>query len=288
MSASVCLLTNPPRCFPVVETVELDHQGSSPIEVPPPERLPFVPSWNNPVQKVVEHDPGNGILKGDALALASLDPSTGILKIEGSDRADTVTVHESGNKVVVCASTEGVEYFREPCDEYDQSQVKGILFRGHGGDDEFANNTSIPSTAYGGEGNDSIQGGSARDQLLGGSGDDSLAGGEGNDQLYGGKGNDVLSGDDGNDLLFGNAGNDSLYGGEGEDRLRGGKGKDLLDGGNDRSADQLIGGAGPDTFQQYFPSQEFIRDYNAMQHDHVITCPAGPFPPGVKMACSWR
>lgn len=75
--------------------------------------------------------------------------------------------------------------------EYDLSQVTQIKFFGLAGVDDFVNQTSIPSTAYGG------------------SGDDILTGGHGPDSLFGGDGADVLEGRGGNDHLSGQAYSDT-------------------------------------------------------------------------------
>ena len=50
----------------------------------------------------------------------------------------------------------------------------------------------MPSTQYGGDGNDSISGGEGGDKLIGGEGDDTLYGGAGDDTLFGGEGADTF------------------------------------------------------------------------------------------------
>jgi hypothetical protein len=88
--------------------------------------------------------------------------------------------------------------------------VQRVEFYGGAGDDVFINNTSLPSVAWGGEGNDTLRGGAGEDTLYGGFGDDIL---------YGGAGDDTLFGEDGDDGLFGGLGTNTLYGGNGDDRF---------------------------------------------------------------------
>lgn len=86
----------------------------------------------------------------------------------------------------------------------------------------------------------------------------------GNDVVY--ATNDVpvqifAFGEEGNDELYGSMLSDNLQGGPGRDRLNGRDGADILHGGNDDETDRLYGGAGIDTFLQYFEMQTFT-SYN--------------------------
>ena len=141
--------------------------------------------------------------------------------------------------------------------------VDRVLFHGGDGDDWFANETALPSTAYGEAGNDTLLGGSVRDRLFGGLGNDLLEGrdgrdvlwgGVGDDLIWGGPGNDELHGEEGDDDLRGNEGDDAIWGNSGSDKLHGGQGNDTLYGnrGNDtlrsgRGKDLLDGGQGKNT-----------------------------------------
>jgi hypothetical protein len=90
--------------------------------------------------------------------------------------------------------------------------VKGIVFNGGAGQDTFKNMTSIPATAYGGDGNAWLYAGSGGDKLVGGSGNDHLFGGAGNDVLIAGTGNDVVvSIGGGVDQLYTAIGHDQLW-----------------------------------------------------------------------------
>jgi Ca2+-binding RTX toxin-like protein len=136
-----------------------------------------------------------------------------------------------------------------------------VYFYGYGGNDYFRNDTALRAVAYGGDGIDTLVGGSNADWLDGGNDTDFLYGEGGNDtlwagfdgssnQLKGGQGNDQLNGGYGSDVMYGEQGNDKLVGSLGADYLYGGADDDVLDGGDDGVHDQLIGGAGRDSFQQ--------------------------------------
>ncbi len=163
-------------------------------------------------------------------------------------------------------------------------KVKGIVFQGWGGNDDFAHTTTLPCWMLGGDGNDKLTGGYGVDVLYGqagndylsdqtqtatagwdnwfygGTGDDNVNGANGNDQLTGGAGNDVVNGGNGFDYLAGKEGNDQLNGGWGDDQVYGGMGDDTVTGfqGNDwvwggSGADTLYGDAGKD-YIQYDPA----------------------------------
>jgi hypothetical protein len=158
-----------------------------------------------------------------------------------------------------------------------------IFFDGFDGNDDFLNNTTIPSILQGGRGNDVLLGGSGPDQILGSWGGDILEGRAGDDIIYGGYGvpgevdtafggsgndhievhtlvsfvyggpdNDYLLGGDGDDTLKGQGGRDTLVGQDGIDTLDGGADADDISPGNDVWADFVRGGPGADTF--YHPA----------------------------------
>lgn len=167
-----------------------------------------------------------------------LSLSNGVLTITGTDGNDAATVEVQGTTLRVT--------FRGIPTTYTVSSVKEIVFIGNAGDDTFRNSTSIPSKAYGLDGNDTLIGGSGADFLVGGYGQDVLEGNGGNDTLWGSGGSDVLRGGDGNDELYGHGGNDKLYGGNGRDILNGGSGNDELFG--ESGQDLLVSvGLGKDT-----------------------------------------
>ncbi len=102
------------------------------------------------------------------------------LSITGTAKADQVEVSTSGTQVVVS--------FDGKTTTYASSAIKEIIFNGGAGNDMFVNNTSLPSSAVGGPGNDTLIGGSGNDTLSGGAGNDTLVGGLGKNTLVGGVG----------------------------------------------------------------------------------------------------
>ncbi|HEY7428278.1 MAG TPA: CAP domain-containing protein, partial [Gemmataceae bacterium] len=140
----------------------------------------------------------------------------GVVTIKGTDAVDTAEV-----RIVSDSTTNNIPkvevVHNDRVERFEVGQVKSILFHGEGGNDSFTNHTegrfAIPSTAYGGSGDD---------VLIGGGGNDVLYGGDGNDRLYGRGGDDKLYGESGNDVLFGGVGKDEkdeLTGGTGADRF---------------------------------------------------------------------
>jgi Ca2+-binding RTX toxin-like protein len=148
----------------------------------------------------------------------------GVVRIEGMQSHDTATVSMQSGKVHVeikgwaMTDTEKgpapLVYINQMAD-YDPALVSSVSFWGLGGDDGFTNNTSLPSTAYGGSGRDVLIGGLGSDVLRGGDDDDRLEGRAGNDSLYGDAGADTHVGGTGSDYIYakdGVAGNDVVYG----------------------------------------------------------------------------
>lgn len=170
--------------------------------------------------------PATGILRN----------SLGIVTIEGTTQDDSSTISVSGRDVTISLNSTSVTF--------PLSKVRGLVFKGLDGNDSFTNNSSIGSTAYGGNGNDVLTGGAAADTFFGGLGDDRLTGNSGNDRMTGEVGDDRLLGDSGNDLLRGGSGNDDVNGGSGNDSLSGEDGDDRLNG--DLGVDRISGGRGLD------------------------------------------
>lgn len=162
--------------------------------------------------------------------------------------------------------------------------VESIVYRGNHFVDNVQIKASIPSAAYGNNGNDSLRakmvvGGLGDDQLFGdivfgNDGNDTikdtydnatnfLSGGSGDDTIYGSfVYGDIIHGDDGddtifadlkvvdqpfgsNDVVYGGAGDDYIFGGGSNDRLFGGLGNDQIDAGS--GDDEVFGGAGIDS-----------------------------------------
>ncbi len=182
--------------------------------------------------------------------LASISLNNGELLIGGDSTADVSVVSQSGNEVT--ATLTGVE-----SQTFSAADVNSIRFVGLGGDDQFTNETSIPSFAFGQAGNDTLIGGSARDVLVGGTGNDELTGNGGDDEIRGGAG--------GTKIINGNAGNDRLFGGTGTNTIRGGTGSDLIYGGDQN--DTVYGDAGDDFL---YPGQGNNTVYGGDGDDTVI------------------
>lgn len=188
------------------------------------------------------------LLAGDVIA--SLQ--NGQLYIEGTERADQVTISEDGGYFRVS----GVNA------QFASRNVTSIRVQALGGDDSvvapgrLSQPNQIVISIDGGSGNDRIVGSPARDLLQGGPGNDLIYGLGGTDAIGGGGGDDVINGDDGNDDVYGDSGRDQLYGNQGDDRLFGGSDDDYLnlglghdrgDGGNGN--DLVRGGDGNDQLQ---------------------------------------
>ena len=179
--------------------------------------------------------------------LATLTLEDGILTINGTNDRDVVVLFQNDN------GTFDLEEDGGETTQYQNADVNEIIFRGRNGDDEFVNNTFVPSTFFGHGGNDVFFGGVGSDRAFGGGDDDILHGGTGDDYLYGSDGNDSLFGEQGEDTLFGGNGDDRIFGGIGDDFISAEAGDDVLFGGdgNDflrgfNGNDEISGDAGND------------------------------------------
>ena len=187
------------------------------------------------------------------LASISFDASNGFLTLSGDNTADfgTVTelVSDNGTSLDITYQVE----LNGMSETFTNTPITNILFLGNDGNDQFTNNSRLPSFASGGLGNDIFVGGFGADTFVGGEGNDTLSGAFGNDQLFGGEGDDILNGGAGNDLLSGTAGDDTINGDAGDDTAIGGIGDDTINGGigdddlfGTDGADEIFGGDGDD------------------------------------------
>ena len=96
-------------------------------------------------------------------------------------------------------------------------------------DNEF--DFSVPVTARGGAGDDTIGTGSGDDAVDGDAGSDRVSLGSGNDTGNGGEDADTVAGDLGDDTIDGGSGSDNLSGAAGSDTVRGNAGGDTIAGG---------------------------------------------------------
>lgn len=216
-------------------------------------------------------------LESRAMLSATYDVGTGVLTLQGTERADVISVSKGRDAgSVVVRGVDGVQK------DAVFTQVSGVVIETFGGNDKVSigrgirapngalmsftidvgnGNDSVDAgdgndTIRGGDGNDTIrgrggddriEGGNGNDSVSGEGGDDDLSGGAGVDSLAGGLGNDKMSGDDGNDLVSGDDGDDSIQGGSGRDTLNGGNGRDRVEGGADD--DTMSGGSGDDNLR---------------------------------------
>src|SRR5262245_3850561 len=89
----------------------------------------------------------------DVPASISFPDANGVVTIVGTNGNDYVhvTYDATGTKIVISASWGGSV-------TTSKASVKKILFYGYGGDDWFSNVTTVPTTAYGGAGKDTLIG----------------------------------------------------------------------------------------------------------------------------------
>ena len=206
--------------------------------------------------------------------------TAGVLNIEGTTKADAITVQQTGDQLAVRNGTSvlQIKVGAAGVNQVSASQVQLIMINSLGGDDTIRlDGVSIAANINGGDGIDNIAGGNGNDTLTGGLGNDNLNGGGGVDMLVesgnvnfvltnaqltgngtdkltsieltrltGGAGNNTLNASafSGSVTLDGAGGNDALTGGNANDSLIGGLADDKLigNGGND----VLEGGAGND------------------------------------------
>lgn len=166
-----------------------------------------------------------------------------VVRINGTACGDDVLVSSDETHLIVTDQSQP-EVWASRTWSVSLGDLDSITFAGRDGNDLFENTTSIPTSASGNAGNDTLMGGPGADSLNGGGGADVLLGKEGDDTLVGGTESDTLHGGDGNDSLTGSAGDDSLGGNSGDDTLVGGSENDLLFGGGGN--DLLSGGSGID------------------------------------------
>src|SRR6266581_420307 len=80
----------------------------------------------------------------------------GVLQIDGTPQADTVRVYQQGLQVVVQSSSAGDRAGTNGTTRWDLAKVRGLLFHGGDGNDNFKDDTAIACTLYGGNGNDTL------------------------------------------------------------------------------------------------------------------------------------
>jgi hypothetical protein len=200
--------------------------------------------------------------------VASWSPEDRILRLEGTESADSAVVMQRLGSVTVPGSTIQIKSGGTVVGStgvLSVSKIAKVVANCYGGNDSVrivtvptsnplvdqTSNRPIALDANGGFGKDTLTGNNymgGNDTLDGGFGDDVLKGNAGTDTLRGSFGNDTLYGGAGGDTLQGSFDNDILYGGSGRDTLDGGFDNDILFGGANRDADTLRGGPDADLF----------------------------------------
>lgn len=144
------------------------------------------------------------------------------LVIDGTRRADTVSVTVSGSRILITLNGETVSARL--------SRVRRIQITTGLGADTVTIDPSVFSPAL-------ISAGGESDTVTGGSGNDTIQGDNGSDVLSGGAGVDLIQGGKGLDTLDGGGGQDAVYGGRDTDTFAAGDSlSELLD----RTADEPI------------------------------------------------
>lgn len=160
-------------------------------------------------------DPFSGDNAGPLLG--SYHPAGGAVFVHGRQgpgpRADDRLVVTEPDATTITVSNGG------PVAIYATSDVTGIRFRGHSGDDS-AMAAGTPDLLLGGSGKDSLFAGAGDDLLGGGPGADALFGEAGFDLFYDGMGDDAVDlGPDGGEILTTPGSDDIFTGGSGESTL---------------------------------------------------------------------
>ena len=148
----------------------------------------------------------NGGISGLAAVNVDGGADTDSTVIEGTNKADTITVVPNGAVATVQVGA-GTPV---------NSTAEGLVVRGEGGSDTIAGSTGLAGvtslTIDGGKNNDILMGGNGSDLLVGGLGNDFVDGNQGDDVALMGDGNDTFHWDpgDGSDVVEGQSGGDLL------------------------------------------------------------------------------
>jgi Ca2+-binding RTX toxin-like protein len=148
----------------------------------------------------------NGGISGLAALNVDGGADTDSTVIEGTKKADTISVVPNGTAATVLAGTSSPV----------NSTAEGLVVRGEGGSDTIAGSPGLAAitslTVDGGKNNDTLLGGNGSDLLIGGLGNDFVDRNQGNDTALLSEGNDTFHWDpgDGSDIVEGQSGADVL------------------------------------------------------------------------------
>lgn len=212
------------------------------------------------------------ILESRRLFVASVTQQFGTWYIEGTSRADTITIskrYTDAQAAIIQATGQGdftaATSFKIRINDlitYVDSPFSLAIYSYNGNDRVRIDNTngvvSASVRVFGGAGNDTITTAGANDHIHGDEGDDKIDAGSGRDRIYGDDGNDFIQGAGGNDKIYGGLGNDTIEGNKGKDYLVGEDGDDVIFGGIQE--DDLIGGVGIDTLFGQGSNDDFDKE----------------------------
>src|SRR4051794_24712766 len=111
--------------------------------------------------------------------LLSASLKSGVLKVNGSNGSDTISISLRNHKYTVTINSVAATF--------NPKSVRSLTVRGNNGNDRITVSGPIKATTTinAGDGNDIVQGSNAAEQIIGGTGDDSIRGGNGDDTIRG-------------------------------------------------------------------------------------------------------
>jgi Ca2+-binding RTX toxin-like protein len=155
---------------------------------------PAFSSFNNAGQVVFDASYNSGGFLARATTPGAVFSQGGVLTVTGTQGNDTISINDSTSGIGVVLNGVDSGYSAN-------SPATRILVNAAAGNDSVNTSTAnLPTTIYGGPGNDTLVGGvnagvgnfSNGAYIVGGAGDDLIHGGAGNDTLIGGAGNDTI------------------------------------------------------------------------------------------------
>lgn len=187
-----------------------------------------------------------------ASADVTVSLSANVLRIQGDDEANMIFETSYDDTTPWFTTPAGTTLVAGPgCRQLESAGVEcagvGAATRAQidlgAGDDLFLwNNTTVPMTIAGGDGDDDLSGSQGRDRIDGGAGNDSLVGFGGDDTIDGGDGNDLLlGGTAGEDRIDGGPGDDTIYTGSALDDVSCGDGRDIVYVSSEGEGDETTG-----------------------------------------------
>ncbi len=144
----------------------------------------------------------------DRRLMSGTSLANGVLTVQGD-------LNSPNNEAVsAVGSTEVMTYVNGTTQTFEADKVSQIVMQGGNAADRITIDPALsaPVTAYGHQGNDTINSGSAADMIRGGRGDDMLNAGKGQDSIFTGCGNDTISGANSSDSIVEGVGTKTING----------------------------------------------------------------------------